>query len=635
MDRKGWVSQVALVLATGCGVLIVQNVTGLLWLSILGTCLMALVGAMVLRKQEVTCSRQDDSLPSNSPRSTVDVLKVAEEVAFISQQLLWVIGQIDSAFKKLGKLSTEIAKGSETNASSIQMTSAGVEEIASTAELMHNASVEATRQAKSSWELAEKNRHEIMAVGTTMLDIAHVVQSSVIKIEELNGASQRIGDFVSQIRGIADQTNLLALNAAIEAARAGAAGRGFAVVAEEIRKLADESASITKHVEDTVREIVRRTADVTSNMQTGRDKLTGIEQMSRQSAQALQDIVDQIRTIRETVERLSQVSAEQKLTTGEIAKAIESISGATVEIAAGSQQALESVGGQSKSIAETYDYARKMAVMADEMQEVAALFRTDKEIVIGVNPFTTPKTIRENYLPLLESVCRDIGKQVRLVIVTDYEALGRSLLKGTIDVGWFSPFAYVAAKNHGPIVPVVTPVVNGNASYLGYIIAPKGNNYSTVDDLRGKHFGFVDPQSASGYVYPKAMLVEQGKDPEKFFGKTSFLGSHKRVIEAVLENVVDGGATYSEAIDSAKNEGIAVEKLAILAQTEPIPKDVIAGRPDLEPALIKQLQQVFIQYRDIDSGRAAVLRKASINGFVAACDETYDVIRRAAQLLRK
>ncbi|HMM20112.1 MAG TPA: phosphate/phosphite/phosphonate ABC transporter substrate-binding protein [Selenomonadales bacterium] len=634
MGRRRWALPAGWLLATGLGVSIVQSVTDLLWLAVLATCIMAVAGAAALRTREAAPSRPGDSLP-DKPQTGVDVLQVAEEVAFISQQLLWVVGQIDSAFKKLGKLSSEIARGSETNASSIQTTSAGVEEIASTAELMYNASVEAMRQAKASWELAEKNRHEIMAVGTTMLDIAHVVQASVAKIEELNGASQRIGDFVGQIRGIADQTNLLALNAAIEAARAGAAGRGFAVVAEEIRKLADESASITKQVEGTIREIVGRTADVTDNMQSGRDKLAGIEQMSRQSAKALQDIVDQVGTIRDTVERLSRVSSEQRLTTGEIAKAVEAISAATVEIAAGSEQALQSVGGQTKSIAETYDYARKMAVMADEMQEVAALFRTDREMVVGVNPFTTPRIIRENYLPLLEAVGRELGRQVRLVIVTDYEALGRSLLKGTLDVGWFSPFAYVAAKSQGPIVPLVTPVVNGNASYLGYIVARKGSGIAALDDLGGKRFGFVDPQSASGYVYPKAMLVEQGKDPEKFFGQTMFLGSHKRVIEAVLENVADGGATYSEAIDSAKREGIAVDKLAILARTEPIPKDVIAGRPDLDPALAAQLQQVFVRYRDSDAGQAAVMKKASINGFVAACDETYDVIRKAARLVKK
>jgi len=63
---------------------------------------------------------------------------------------------------------------------------------------------------------------------------------------------QKILRFVSEV---AANSNLLGLNAAIEAARAGEHGRGFAVVAEEIRKMADNSASSVKEIREILRNI--------------------------------------------------------------------------------------------------------------------------------------------------------------------------------------------------------------------------------------------------------------------------------------------------------------------------------------------------------------------------------------------
>lgn len=82
------------------------------------------------------------------------------------------------------------------------------------------------------------------------------------QVEALEKKSQAIGNITNTIKSITDQINLLALNAAIEAARAGEQGRGFAVVAEEIRKLATETATSAKDIDNIVRE-VREAINVT------------------------------------------------------------------------------------------------------------------------------------------------------------------------------------------------------------------------------------------------------------------------------------------------------------------------------------------------------------------------------------
>ncbi len=499
---------------------------------------------------------------------------------------------------------------------------------------MANASQQALKQCQSSTQLALNNQQQITQASNTMLEVAQVVETSVRDMEELNVASKRIGAFVGKIQGIASQTNLLALNAAIEAARAGEQGRGFAVVAEEVRKLASESEAVTHEVEETVRDITNRTGYVTAHMQGSKEKIQGIEQLARKSAESMQEIMNTVNEIESTVEKLCSLSNDQQMTTEQMAQAVESIGSATVEIAAGTQEALKSIGQQEHDIEEVYALTKKMTAAVDQIQEVAAIFKTGKELVFGFNPFTAPQVIKENYTPILEAIAKKLGLEPKIIIVSDYDSLGRSLLKGTIDVGWFSPFAYVSAKDKGEITPLVTTVVNKNASYHGYIIARKDKAFQSIDSLQGKRFAFVDKQSASGYVYPKAMLLEQGKDPETFFSETVFLGSHNRVIDAVLDGTVDAGATYSEAVETAKEYGLAVHNLVILKQTDAIPKDVIAGRPGLDEQLLASLKQVFIETTDRTSAHASVMKKTGLNGFIEAQDQVYDVIRKAANVLK-
>lgn len=571
--------------------------------------------------------------PEQTPElsTKVDMYDIAGDLSFVSQQLAWVVGNSNSALKKLTTQSKEIARESETTASSAEEASAGVEEIASNAAVVAHASKQALGQCQQSSQLALKNKEQIMEASRTMLEVASVVQTSVNDLEELNVTSKKIGDFVGKIQGIASQTNLLALNAAIEAARAGEQGRGFAVVAEEVRKLAGESADITKEVETTVKEITDKIKFVTVSIQAGKGKIDGIEQLARHSADGMREIVDNVKLIEDTVSKLCDLSADQQLTTDQMAQAVESIGAATVEIAGGTQEALQSIAQQEKSIEDVYTFTQQMTATVDKIQEVAVLFKTGQELVFGFNPFTTPQIIKENYAPILENIAKKVGRKAKIMIVSDYDSLGRSLLNGTIDVGWFSPFAYVATKSKGDITPIVTTVVNNNSSYHGYIIARKDKDYKSLDSLQGKRFAFVDKQSASGYVYPRAMLLEQGKQPERFFSETIFLGSHNRVIEAVLDGSVDAGATYSEAMDAARVKGLMTQGLVILAQTEAIPKDAIAARPGFDQELLATLKKVFVDTSDKTSESNQLMKKIGLNGFIETQDKVYDIIRKVAK----
>ncbi len=110
-------------------------------------------------------------------------------------------------------------------------------------------------------DILDKNQKIDDAFGqriNQMSDVTKSVSGTVEEIRELGKATQNISKFVVDISDIADQTNLLALNAAIEAARVGDAGRGFAVVAEEVRKLSENTNSLTKNISKVLKEFTKR-----------------------------------------------------------------------------------------------------------------------------------------------------------------------------------------------------------------------------------------------------------------------------------------------------------------------------------------------------------------------------------------
>jgi methyl-accepting chemotaxis protein len=83
---------------------------------------------------------------------------------------------------------------------------------------------------------------------------AGAVEQMVERMATIRQSAAKIGDITAMIDGIAFQTNILALNAAVEAARAGSEGRGFAVVANEVRSLAQHSASAAKEIKTLIAE---------------------------------------------------------------------------------------------------------------------------------------------------------------------------------------------------------------------------------------------------------------------------------------------------------------------------------------------------------------------------------------------
>ena len=175
-----------------------------------------------------------------------------------------------------------------------------------------------THQSTDIGQLVERNRQQ---VGNQ----AEQAESSAQIIGRLDDNSRSIGSILDVIKTIAEQTNLLALNAAIEAARAGEQGRGFAVVADEVRTLANRTHDSTEEVEQMIGNLQKDAAEAVKAINAGREQ-------AQEGVQITQQVSQQVESIREIIERLSDINEhivadteQQDVLLGEVANSLNRI----------------------------------------------------------------------------------------------------------------------------------------------------------------------------------------------------------------------------------------------------------------------------------------------------------------------
>ncbi len=256
-----------------------------------------------------------------------------------------------------------------------------------------------------------------------------------------------------------------------------------------------------------------------------------------------------------------------------------------------------------------------------------------QELKFGFTPVLSEAEMRAEFEPLMTYLSDAIGEKVVLYIAKNYGDLRTQMEAGAVDIGSFSPFAYVDAARGGKVRIIAQSILEGSATYRGLIVARKDSGLKTLADLEGKRFAFVDPKSASGYVYPRAMLVEKGVTPERYFKETIFAGGHDKVIAAVLEGQADAGAIYDGALRVEKTKGVPTENLVTLASTDPIPHDAIAVRIGMDEALAKKIQAALVDLDKSEAGRRVIANSTKkLTGHVIAEDSLFDVVRRTAKI---
>jgi methyl-accepting chemotaxis protein len=233
------------------------------------------------------------------------------------------IGNIVSASQAMQSVAIQLSEGSSEQAASTEEVSSSMEEMVSN--INQNSD--------------NANQTERIAI-QAYKDIEEGNKAVTITVD----AMKKIAEKIAIVGEIAEKTDLLAINAAIEAARAGEQGKGFAVVASEVRKLAENSQTAAKEINELSRSSVRIADD---------------------SGKLLQKIVPDIQKTATLVQEIAAASMEQNSGAAQINNAVMQLNAVTQKNSAASEEMSSS--------------AEELATQAEQLNATISFFKTERD----------------------------------------------------------------------------------------------------------------------------------------------------------------------------------------------------------------------------------------------------------------
>lgn len=205
-----------------------------------------------------------------------------------------------------------------------------------------------------------------------------------------------------------------------------------------------------------------------------------------------------------------------------------------------------------------------------------------------------------------------LGVPVKLFTPADYDGVIQGLLGGTIDMAWLGASAYAKTYLTDPEavdVVLVKTNLDGSYAYHSIGIARKDSGIASLADMKGKKFGFGDPNSTSGYLIPAVEIPQvTGASMENgaYFGEVVFTGGHEQTIVAVANGDVDAGVTWADgqgdwedgynsgALRKAVDSGLVdMNDIVEIWKSKPIPEGPIVLRRAL-PEDVKTKVTAFL-----------------------------------------
>ena len=245
------------------------------------------------------------------------------------------------------------------------------------------------------------------------------------------------------------------------------------------------------------------------------------------------------------------------------------------------------------------------AAPAHDSLVIGSISRSIKEEIETFRPLA-------DYLKLRLSA---VGiRDVDIVVATTAGEMSRQLANGDVDLYIDSPFMIARMSREAGAKPFLRRWKKGMAEYRTLFVVRKDSGIRSLDDLRGKVIAFDDPQSSSGHLLPRAMLLVRGyrlievSDPAAPVPPDAigfvFSMDDVNTMFWVDHGKVAAGVTSPDFLQLYEKK--RKDNLVVIARSIDIPRQVVAHREGLDPSVVAELETVLIAMATTEEGQQAL-----------------------------
>jgi len=273
------------------------------------------------------------------------------------------------------------------------------------------------------------------------------------------------------------------------------------------------------------------------------------------------------------------------------------------------------------------------SLFATLLAPVAASESDPDLLRVALLPDENSATVIQNNKGLKDYLESKLGKDIELVVTTDYSSMIEAARFGRVDLAYFGPASYTIAKDRMKgaeidIEPFAARLKDGQTTYQAVIIANADSGIKSYADIAANNpqVAFGDQASTSSHFAPKFTMINERHRTERL--SRNFVGAHDAVARNVEIGNAQVGGLSRPIFESMLAKGtVKRESFVIIGYSEPIPQYPWVMRTNLNPALKQLIKDAFYDLQLNSPEGETVLKPFKADGFAPITDADYDIIR--------